>query len=324
MRAAPTGHVAIALLFLFAARATATVVGGGGSSTRDCLVALDAAVNLPQSRPKHVRCTDGDPSCDSDGVADGVCSFALSVCANSTFDPGCTLSGVGSIVVEHAEDNGDLKFDPDFQALQGSIDAQIEPPTAEADKCTTPTTIRVPIKGPLGNNRCSPRRKKVELRSQSQVIEGQILRDDDKIKFLCLPDPNACDPQILYDDTFDRIQRQIFNQNCALSGCHDSQSQAGNMLLETGASYGNLVNVTPSNFAASGAGWKRVAAANPGVSGSPDTSFIFHKITGELPNASYGARMPLNKPKLNKTLRDVIQLWIAAGAPQDGWVPGTD
>ena len=41
------------------------------------------------------------------------------------------------------------------------------------------------------------------------------------------------------------------------------------------------------------------------------------------PDASFGGRMPLGKPKLNKTLINAIQLWIAAGAPDTGWVPGT-
>lgn len=300
-----------------AATVQATVVGGGGSKTKDCLVVFDAAVNLPSGKPRHVRCTDGDPTCDSDGVADGVCSFALSVCANSTFDANCSLAGVDSIVVEHAEDNGDPRFDPDFQAVQGSIDAQIEPPTSAVDVCTTPTTIRVPIKGPIGNNRCSPRRKKLKLRSLSQVIDGKIIKDTDKIRFMCVPDPSVCDPQVLYTDTFDRIQRQIFNQNCALSGCHDSQTMAGGMLLDGAAAYGNLVDVTPNTSAAAGAGWKRV---DPG---SPATSFLFHKITGDLPDVTYGQRMPLGKRKLNRTLRDVIELWIAAGAPQGVWVPGT-
>jgi len=318
MKNAPMGIVTIVLLAAFAPRAGATVVGGGGSTTRDCLVVFDAAVNLPAAKPKHVRCTDGDPTCDSDGAANGVCSFELAVCANSTFNPSCTLNGVESIVVDHAQDNGDPKFDPDFQAVQGSINAQIDPPTTQADLCTTATTITVPIKGPVGNNRCSPRRKKLAVTSFSEVIDGKIYKDTDKIKFTCVPDPNVCDPQLLYSGTFDRMQRQIFNQSCALSGCHDSQTQAGNMLLDSGASYGNLVNVTPNNFAANGAGWKRV---DPG---STATSFIFHKITGDLPNATYGERMPLNKAKLNKTLRDVIELWIAAGAPQVGWVPGTD
>ena len=34
--------------------------------------------------------------------------------------------------------------------------------------------------------------------------------------------------------------------------------------------------------------------------------------------------MPKGKRKLHKTLRDILRLWIEAGAPQSGWVPGTD
>ena len=61
----------------------------------------------------------------------------------------------------------------------------------------------------------------------------------------------------------------------------------------------------------------------PGVNGDPDTSFLFHKIEATCPTADYGAHMPLGKPKLNGTLREIIRLWIEAGAPQTGWVPGT-
>ncbi len=305
--------------------AVATEVGGGGSKSRDCLVTFDAAVSIPASNPRHVRCTDGDPACDADATVDGICSFNLVVCANSTFEPSCTLNGVDSIVIDNAIDNGDPRFDPDFQALQSAVDSEIQPPTTTANDCTTGTTITVPIKGPIGNNRCSPRRKKVKLTALSEVIGGKIYKDRDRIKFICDPDPNACDPTILFSGTFDRIQRQVFNQNCAVSGCHDSETFAGNLLLETGAAHGNLVNVTPSNISASGAGWMLVDAPNPpGTSGDPDTSFLFRKIEGDLPDATYGARMPLDKRKLHRTLREVIELWIAAGAPQTGWVPGTD
>lgn len=303
----------------------AVEVGGGGSKSRDCLVTFEAAANHPAANPKHVRCVDGDPACDTDGTVDGVCSFDLSICANSTFEPSCTLDEVQSITIDNAIDNGDPKFDPIFQSLQTAVDGDIQPPTTDVDSCTTPTTITVPIKGPIGNNRCGPKRKKVKLTAFSQVIDGKIFKDRDKIKFTCLPDPNGCDPTVLFTGTFDRIQRQIFNQSCAVSGCHDSQSQAGTLLLESGAAYGNLVNISPMNPSASGAGWLRADAPNPpGTSGDANNSFIFRKIDDDLPSASYGARMPLNGRKLNKTLRDVIELWIEAGAPQTGWVPGTD
>jgi hypothetical protein len=144
------------------------------------------------------------------------------------------------------------------------------------------------------------------------------------LKLYCEPAPlNGCNPKKLFASTFDRIQGQIFNQNCALSGCHDSQSQSGGLLLETGAAYGNLVNHAPVNAAAVAAQWLRVDAPMLGVSGDLDTSFLFHKIEGDLPNSDYGLRMPRNKPKLNGTLRDIIRLWIEAGAPQNVWVPGT-
>jgi hypothetical protein len=273
-----------------------------------------------------VRCVDGDDGCDSDGVVDGVCSFLVSVCANSTtLDPACTLNGVQSVTVENAEDNGDPRFDVDFQALQTRITNEIGPPTSTSNSCTTTATvISVPIKGPYGNtNHCGANKKRLEISSRSEVIDGKIVLDNDKMKLYCLPAPNGCAPTDLFDSTFDRIQRQAFNQNCALSGCHDSQTTSGNLLLEVGASYGNLVNQTPNNFAANGAGWKRVDVV-PDVSGSPETSFLFRKITGDLPTEAYGERMPLRKRKLNKTLRDIIQLWIEAGAPPNTWVPGTD
>jgi hypothetical protein len=324
MNAALMGPVAVIAAMLGAAPSHATVVGGGGSKSRDCLVVFDAAVNHPISSPRNIRCTDGDPTCDADQTVDGVCTFELSVCVNSAALPGCVLNGVEEMSVDHAEDDGDPKFDPDFQALQSSIDGQLAPPTTMADDCTAPSVILVPIKGPVGNNRCSPQRKKIKLRSRSQVIDGRIYLDNDKIKLTCLPDQNACDPQVLFADTADRIQKQILNQGCALSSCHDSQSTTGNLLLETGASFGNLVNVAPDNTAAGNAGWLRVDAPNPGIGGSAETSYLYRKINGDLPDASYGSRMPLGKPKLNKTLRDVIELWIEAGAPQGVWVPGTD
>ncbi len=314
-----------AVTSLLAAPIAAIEVGGGGSKISDCLVTFDAAFNLPPAKPKHIRCTDGDPSCDSDGVVNGLCTFELSVCANSTFSPFCSLNGVQSITVDNAIDNGDPKFDPAFQAVQTAVEGDIQSPTTSIDECTNPVAIIVPIKGPVGNNRCSANRKKISLTALSQVINGRIYKDRDKIKFICLPAANGCDPTVLFSGTFDRIQRQIFNQSCALSGCHDSETQAATLLLETGASHGSLVNATPANFAAFNAGWLRVNAPNPpATSGDSETSLLFRKITGDLPDPLYGARMPLNKPKLNKTLRDVVEFWIEAGAPATGWVAGTD
>jgi hypothetical protein len=320
MRAALAASLAVAIA-LVGVSAGATMIGGGGSAAKDCLVALDADVNVPASAPRHVRCTDGDSSCDADRAVDGDCEFEVSVCANSTFDPSCALAGVQEITVEHALDNGDPRFDPSFQALQTRIDNEIAPPTASPDECTAAATIRVPIKGPLGaGNHCGPRTKKIKLTSRSQVIDGRVVLDRDRLKLTCLPAENGCDPQDLYSGTFDRIQRQVFSQSCALSGCHDSQSQAAGQILEIGSAYGNIVNHPATNQAAIDAGWLRVDVDPlPSLA----TSFLYHKITGDLPSTQFGERMPLGGRKLHRTLREIIALWIEAGAPLDGWVDGT-
>src|SRR5262245_43869208 len=106
--------VALVAVLVGGATAQAIVFGGGGSSRTDCLVVFDAPLNYPTDNPHRYRCADGDP-CDADHTVNGVCAFDLGVCANSTYNAAhCTLSGVASITVDHALDNGDRRFDPDF------------------------------------------------------------------------------------------------------------------------------------------------------------------------------------------------------------------
>ncbi|GIW40662.1 MAG: hypothetical protein KatS3mg076_1239 [Candidatus Binatia bacterium] len=309
------------------ASAGATITGGGGPRATDCLAVFDAAVNHPATRPRHVRCVDGDPSCDLDGTTDGFCSFAVAVCANSTFDPSqCGLVGLDTLVVEHAVDNGDPKFDPDFQALQTRIDDEVE--FDLPDSCTSPVTVRVRIRGPLGKrSRCGPARKKLRLFSRSKVLGGRIFQDRDVLRLICLPDrESGCAPLDLFDSTWDRIQTQILDQHCASSGCHDSNTEAGGLLLEN--AYRNLVGVAPANPAAGNPpyGWLRVRPFDP------ETSFLYRKLVcgdkacegrNGLPDVSFGARMPFGKRRIPASLREVLRLWILDGAPETGWVEGT-
>jgi hypothetical protein len=324
MHRAVIGRMAVfAATLACAAPAAALIVGGGGSKSSDCLVTFDAPANFPPLALTQVRCVDGDPSCDADGDVNGVCSVPVKVCANNTASSECTLNGVAQIDVEHSFDNGtDNKFDPDFLALRQRIEQELTFPLTDSDACTSTVTISVAIKGPLGNNHCSRKRKKLKLRSVSTGASGAV-NDTDTLKIACAPAAlNGCDPQTLFDSTFDRIQRQIFTQSCALGSCHDSETQAGGLLLETGAAHGNLINQMPTNFAAAGAGWLRVDVV-PDVSGDPATSFLMNKLDGSLPDASYGERMPFGNSKLKSTLRDIIRLWIESGAPPNGWVAGT-
>jgi hypothetical protein len=319
--------VVATVLVMGAMPADAIVVGGGGSWRTDCLTALDGPINDPATKPKNVVCVDGDASCDADGVVDGVCTFQIAVCANSTFDPRCALNGVQSITVAHAADNGDPKFDTQFQAMQNRILSDINPPTTTSDACTNVTNFHVAIDGPL-NGQCKKGKKQLQLVTLSKVINGRVYTDKDKVKMTCLPaGPMAggCDPQVFFSGTFDRIQTQIFNKSCAVSGCHDSQSHTGNMTLEEGSAAGSLINVVPDNTAAQtadGGIWRRVRVIDSST-GDPDHSLLVAKLNG--PPTNFGARMPKDRPKLDQSLIDVVELWVAAGAPTDStWVPGTD
>lgn len=301
---------------------TTIITGGGGGARNDCLLVLGTVPNLPTGNPRHIRCADGAP-CDGDGLVNGVCQFPVSACGNSTFDARCTSPGVASIVVDHALDDGDSKFDPEFQALQNVINGiDIEDDTA--DDCTTVIDFHVFVKGPFADNACRTNKKILAIKTESDIVGGKTVRDRDRLRMICDPSPSGCDPMAFYTSAFDRIQRQIFNQSCAVSGCHDSQSFAtsGDLLLEQGAAYTNLLGVTPDNDAAEAAGWLRVNQTSP-TTGDPLTSFIFRKVSHDLPSPDFGEDMPRLRPKLDQTLIDVIEAWILAGAPGIGWPPGT-
>jgi hypothetical protein len=311
-----------ALAWLLAWPAAAEVFAGGGPPSKDCLAVFDLAVTEPAERPNFLSCTDGDASCDLDGAVDGVCHLEIAVCANSTADASCSAGGVDTIVVDHALDNGDPRFDPQFQALQARIDGSIAPPSSVPDHCTLPVVFLIPVEGPRPGNVCRRGKKILRMLSASQPVQGNAYLDRDRLLLLCEPAAGLCDPEIFYDGTFDRIQRQVFDRSCARSGCHDSQSQTGGLLLENPTSFTQLVDVVPNNAAAAASGWKRVTRVDASH-GDPETSLLFHKLEGDLPSG-FGSRMPFGERRLPGYLRDLVELWILNGAPAEGWVPGTD
>jgi len=113
--------------------------------------------------------------------------------------------------------------------------------------------------------------------------------------------------------SFDAIQQTIFNAHCLSAGCHNSSDQAGNLVLESGAAYANLVNARCFNTAAQTSGLLRV------VPGDPAHSFLLVKLT--LAGAStLGSSMPLSQSALPSEDIDLIRNWILAGAPNSGAV----
>jgi hypothetical protein len=307
--------------------ADASTVRGGGSKTTDCMSTFEApGANKPAipKIPKNVDCIDGDPTCDADGVRNAVCVFDLQVCLNSTIVPelpDCGPVSTTSLHVEHSDDDGDPKFDPDFQALQQRVDA-LGLPNVDPDACSLQSAITVPLRVPKSGNKYRTNKKKVKLTALGAVAADPDTKDKDKIRFKCRAEGDKIYlPTDIYEGTFDRIRQQVFEPGCAVSFCHDSESSTGNLILHSGAAYSQLVNVLPDNFAAEGAGLLRVTP------GDEVLSFLYRKITNDL-EAGWGSAMPLGQPGLSSQQLELIRLWILGDgtlgpAPATGWVVGT-
>ncbi len=82
-------------LVAFAARAHATVLGGGLPDT-DCTVGFGGVTAT--AGDSIVMCADGDPACDADGAVNGSCRFQVRICTHLP-DPECTPRDVTSLAV---------------------------------------------------------------------------------------------------------------------------------------------------------------------------------------------------------------------------------
>ncbi len=97
---------------------------------------------------------------------------------------------------------------------------------------------------------------------------------------------------------FSIIQENVFNQNCALSGCHLGGSAPFGLDLSEGNSFGNLVNVPSQEI-------PELMRVNPG---KPDSSYIIWKLEGR--PEIVGARMPFGRDPLPDELIETIRRWI--------------
>src|SRR5262245_11643763 len=74
--------VAVAIVLLLAtAHGGRAEVQGGGLAETDCRMVFRGV--MATNDGSGVVCTDGDPTCDADGVADGTCSFAVRLCTGT-------------------------------------------------------------------------------------------------------------------------------------------------------------------------------------------------------------------------------------------------
>lgn len=95
------------------------------------------------------------------------------------------------------------------------------------------------------------------------------------------------------------IQSKVFNQSCAISGCHGSTNTQAGLLLIDGNSFSNLVNVQSTLFPS----LKRVEPNNSA------NSVLIKILKGEI-----SPRMPFNRNPLSPEVIDSIAKWIDNGA----------
>lgn len=302
----------------------AAIVDGGGAKATDCLGVFDvpgANKPAPPRAPRRVDCVDGDPTCDADGERNGRCEFDVRLCVNSSATSNCQPGETRSLTIAHAEDDGDPRFDPDFQALQLRADL-FDLPDDTPDLCTLNSAISVVLKGPTPRGKMRRNRKRVVMTTVGTVAVGQA-RDLDSMRFTCRPEGDRrYRARDLYAGTFDRIAQQIFAPRCAISACHDSESSQNNLELLPNSAYAQLVGIAPHNPLAAAGGLLRV------LPGDPDASYLYRKITFAL-EPGWGDGMPLTGPPLSADLIELIRAWIVGDAllgpaPESGWVEGTD
>ena len=162
------------LLVVLPARGlTSTLILGGGSLLTDCYALFELAADVPLSASSFptVTCTDGDPSCDADGIPDGVCRFDIRICVHVPGIAECRPRRVGEIRVG------------------GSFGASAIPLPelpASRERCGAFGRVSVPLRG----TKRKRGRGKIKLIAVSKVPNPK--RDRDSLKFLCLPNPSPC------------------------------------------------------------------------------------------------------------------------------------
>ncbi|MFH0734994.1 MAG: hypothetical protein V1773_12915 [bacterium] len=116
----------------------------------------------------------------------------------------------------------------------------------------------------------------------------QIVSDCDSIQIQVLPEGT----------TFAQIQNEVFSTNCALSGCHGTNSPQADLDLSSGNAYVNLVNVQSVLYPS----LKRI------VPGNSSQSLLIKALKGE------DAPLMPSSGKLPNSVIDSIAAWIDRGA----------
>jgi len=135
---------------------------------------------------------------------------------------------------------------------------------------------------------------------ENQNVSLQVINPDGQIVEL----DKAFVTKMKEDSTtvsFAQDIQPVFNQNCALSGCHTGSFPAAGLNLQSGQAYNNIVNVPSSQR----------SSLNRITPSDPDNSYLIRKIKG---GDISGSRMPLNRSALDMTTIATFETWVREGA----------
>lgn len=175
------------------------IVPGGGSSTTDCVAEWTVVARPVDPAPvTGVACTDGDPACDADGVANDHCLFTVGLCLGGT-DPrlNCpAAAGIKSYALQSPQPNASNAIDAAnsahllaalsdlLGAAPGGANANLfalDPPVVLTPPahCTAPATITVERRG------LTSRTERFRTRTVATAIGGGTVEDRDSLLLSC-------------------------------------------------------------------------------------------------------------------------------------------
>jgi hypothetical protein len=192
------------------------LVPGGGKPATDCVAewVVDNPMNAPELDRKGLPnrtqgCRDGDPVCDADGAADGVCTFRVGVCINNADgrliardgSPACAPSDVAAWELKKPSPTSTKPVESAnavaLRTAVASLGASIiggkhqqivafAPPRPDVDACTAFAELAVPLKGPSQNKKAQATIVSATTTSPPPG-ETRGVRDSDTLKLVCLP-----------------------------------------------------------------------------------------------------------------------------------------
>jgi len=279
-RALVAGIVALALVRVVSAECPPDCLGGGKVAATDCLVEFGGIATTVEA------CTDGNDSCDMDGVVNGRCTFPMSVCLNVPGDAACTAHMSAPPVVGPAKS-------PVAQALGGAL-AALDP---SQPGCTAPG-VAVPVGAGLNGVADGVQRIAITARAGRK-------KDRNRLRLTCRASPSS--------PSLSGVIRPIVETRCALPACHaGTPGSVAPTLMGVGL-HDALVDVPSAN----------VPSLVLVRAGSVAQSYLARKILGRR-ISDHTPRMPQGCPQvppaggcLTPDEIAAIVAWIQTGAPDN-------